>query len=224
MPNHKKILIVEDDHDINRMLSELLTKNAYDASSAFSGTEAVMCLERQRYDLIILDIMLPGMDGHEVMTHIHAGTPVIILSAIDAIEQKIGLLKSGAVDYITKPFDNRELLARIEAHLRSNMTAPSVLTHGDIVMDIDNYEVTVHNTPVQLTKMEYSILKLLMEYPSKVFTKTNIYRSVWGDDYLGDDNTINVHISKLRTKLQKSGAQTEYIQTVWGIGFKMQEN
>ncbi len=219
----KEILIIEDDVYINTMLQELLTTNGYKATSAFSGTEALMCIERQKFDLILLDLMLPGKSGQSVLEEIKPKSiPIIAVSAIDNTETKIELLQAGADDYITKPFDNRELLARIDVQLRRKTnTNKAQIMYKDMVMNIDTYEVLVNNIAVNLTKREFMILKLLMENPNKVFTKANLYQAVWEDDFLGDENTINVHMSNLRTKLHKANPSVEYIQTVWGIGFKM---
>ena len=218
----KKILIVEDDTNINNLLRDLLMHNGYVTTQAFSGTEAVMLLENKVYDLILLDLMLPGKTGEEVLEAIRAkcSTPVIALTAVS--DKVVTLLKAGANDYITKPFDNAELLARIEVQLRNSTAAPKTLHFREIMLDLERFDGFVEDKPLGLSKREYEILRLLMENPTKVFTKNNLYESVWGEDFLGDDNTINVHISKIRTKIAKY-TNGEYIQTVWGIGFKMSD-
>lgn len=230
MNNRTSILVIEDDHDISNMLCDLLEQNGYQVKPAFSGPEALMVFDR-KFDLVLLDLMLPGLAGEMVLQEIrkHSNIPVIGLSAKNDKSTTVGLLKAGADDYITKPFHNDELLARIEAQLRRYNKTPDIsgkdhkLTYKDLTIDTENYTVTVGDTPVTFTKREYLILELLMEYPKKVFTKSNLYEHVWNDEFFGDDNTINVHISNIRAKLGKINPSEEYIQTVWGIGFKMCE-
>lgn len=219
-----KILIVEDDADISNMLRELLSPH-YSISQAFSGTEAVMCAEREEFDLILLDLMLPGLTGEEVLERVRAqgNVPVIAVSAKDDKSTKVGLLKSGVDDFIGKPFDNDELMARIEALLRRSSGGGSseVLTFKNVKLNRSTMEVSVCNKPVSLTKREYLILELLMSNPKKIFTKNNIFESVWNEQFLGEDNAVNVHISNIRQKLSKLDPGESYIQTVWGLGFKM---
>lgn len=223
-----RILIVEDDNDINNMLKDLLTSEGYEVSCAFSGTEALLLLKNVIFDLILLDLMLPGMTGEDVLKHIRIEnkTPVIVVSARDDKESKVNLLKSGADDYITKPFDTDELLARIEAILRRNSSvsddSTSIITYKNIIIDTGLLEVKCGGNCVSLTKIEYSILELLMGNPKKIFTKNNIFESVWNEPFLGEDNAINVHISNIRNKLSRAGGDGKYIQTVWGLGFKME--
>lgn len=219
-----KILIVEDDADISNMLRELLSPH-YSISQAFSGTEAVMCAEREEFDLILLDLMLPGLTGEEVLERVRAqgNVPVIAVSAKDDKYTKVGLLKSGVDDFIGKPFDNDELMARIEALLRRSSGGGStdVLTFKNVKLNRSTMEVSVCDKPVSLTKREYLILELLMSNPKKIFTKNNIFESVWNEQFLGEDNAVNVHISNIRQKLSKLDPGESYIQTVWGLGFKM---
>lgn len=236
------ILIVEDDNDINRMLKELLEGQGYETAQAFSGTEALLYLEKRVPDGVILDLMLPGMDGEELLKHIkekNPNTAVVVSSAKEDVQVRIALLKAGADDYIVKPFDTQELLARLEAVLRrlgrekqikdeadglKDIVPDSrVLQYKDIVMRPEDFSVTVGGKPLMLTKREYLILELLMENPTKVFTKSNIYESVWNEEFLGEENAVNVHISNIRQKLAKLHPEETYIQTVWGIGFKMNE-
>lgn len=217
------ILVVEDDADINNLLAEMLRRGGFHAAQAYSGTEAKLLLKSRQYGLVLTDLMLPGCTGEELIETIRAksGVPVIVLSAKETPEDKINALRLGADDYITKPFHSEELLARIEAALRrcgGAMASPQ-LSHNGILLDTAARTVSVDGRPVLLTHREFDILALLMEHPGKVFTKGNLYQSVWNDEFLGDDNTINVHISNLRSKL----GRPEVIQTVWGIGFKMQE-
>lgn len=219
-----RILIVEDDTDISGMLKELLSPH-YETAQAFSGTEAVMCAEREDFDLILLDLMLPGMTGEEVLGHLRrkGSVPVIAVSAKDDKQTKVTLLKTGVDDFISKPFDNDELLARIEALLRrsSGGISSDVLTFKNIKINRSTMEVSVSGKPISLTKREYLILELLMSNPKKIFTKNNIFESVWNEQFLGEDNAVNVHISNIRQKLSKLDPDETYIQTVWGLGFKM---
>lgn len=223
------ILIVEDDNDINHMLCELLHNQGYETSSAFSGTEALLYIERETPAAVILDLMLPGMTGEELLARIKEideGISVIISSAKDDVHTRVELLRAGADDYVVKPFDTEELLARLEAVLRRNGRGSSgdnaeSLTYKDIVMEPEDFRITVSGEEVTLTRREYLILELLIRNPGKVFTKNNIYESVWNEEYLGEDNAVNVHISNIRQKLAKVNSGESYIQTVWGIGFKM---
>lgn len=219
------ILLVEDDSDISNMLCDLLTQNGYAVGQAYSGTEAVLLIEKNAYDLVLLNLMLPGIPGEEVLARIRhsSDVPVIAVSAKDDTRTKILVLKSGADDYVTKPFHTDELLARIEALLRRNNARPvgRVFRFKDITLNPSTFEVKVGEQPVTLTKREYLILELLMSNPNKVFTKNNIFESVWNETFLGEDNAVNVHISNIRQKLAKINANQPYIQTVWGIGFKM---
>lgn len=230
MNNIISILVIEDDNDISNMICDLLKQNGYDTKVAYSGTEALMVFD-DKINLVLLDLMLPGLNGEMVLKEIrkHSNVPVIGLSAKSDKASTINLLKSGADDYIVKPFNNDELLARIEAQLRrynSSLNFNSEknrITYKDITIDMDTYSVHVGTTTVNLTKREFLILELLMKHPNKVFTKSNLYEHVWNDEFFGDDNTINVHISNIRSKLAKANSSEEYIQTVWGIGFKMSD-
>ena len=222
-----KILVVEDDAHINSMLCELLRQNGYEPTAAYSGTEAVLNFKLGTYDLVLLDLMLPGKSGEAVLSDIRAvsDVPIIAVTALSDKESTVSLLKSGADDYISKPFDNDELLARIEVQLRRKQSGlvQDNITFKDITLNLDQFDASVNNKGAGLSKREFEILKLLMSHPKKVFTKNNLYESVWQDGFIGDDNTINVHISKIRAKLADLNPDDEYIQTVWGIGFKMHE-
>ena len=224
-----KILVVEDDWDINALLCKILSQNGYDVRGAYSGSEAKMCIEKSQYDLIILDLMLPGICGEELIKEIRKNylMPIIVESAKITPEDKIGVLKMGADDFISKPFDINEVLARVEAQLRrykrfSNLTGENnKIEHKNLIIDTESRQVYVDKQEVILTAREFSILELLMKNPHKVFTRANLFESVWQDEFMGDDNTVNVHISNLRSKLNKADKENEYIQTVWGIGFKL---
>ncbi len=224
------ILVVEDDQDINRLLCRILEGGGYCCRPAFSGSEAVLWAGQYDYDLILLDLMLPGLTGEEFITHVRKGKtmPIIVLSAKAGLENRVEVLRLGADDFIPKPFDNDEVLARVEAQLRryKQFSGPdktiSRLIHGDLVLDRECVAVTAAGHEVAVTAREFEILSLLMASPKKVFTREQLYEQVWGGEYMGDDNTVNVHISNLRSKLTKA-SDTEYIKTVWGIGFKMNE-
>lgn len=224
------ILIVEDNNEINHMLTELLQNNGYATQSAYSGTEAILYLERQIPRAVILDLMLPGMTGEELLAKIKetdSGIAVIIASAKEDVHTRVDLLRAGADDYVVKPFDTEELLARLEVALRKNGrnvqagNRSETLTFKDIVMETERFRVTVSGQEIALTRREYLILELLMSNPNKVFTKNNIYESVWNEEFVGEDNAVNVHISNIRQKLARVNGEETYIQTVWGIGFKM---
>ena len=224
------ILIVEDNNEINHMLTELLQSNGYATQSAYSGTEAILYLDRQIPRAVILDLMLPGMTGEELLAKIKemdSDIAVIIASAKEDVHTRVDLLRAGADDYVVKPFDTEELLARLEVALRKNgrnvqaVNRSETLTFKDIVMEQERFRVTVSGQEIALTRREYLILELLMSNPNKVFTKNNIYESVWNEEFVGEDNAVNVHISNIRQKLARINGEETYIQTVWGIGFKM---
>jgi len=224
--NMEKILIVEDDIFISEMLCELLTRNGYTPTAAYSGTEAMLCLSQGGFSLMLLDLMLPGKTGEEVLQETRAANnlPIIVLTAKADKETTVKLLRLGADDYLAKPFDNDELLARIDVQLRRGAASASDTLHfKDIALDLSGYDAEISGKKVGLSKREFEILRLMMSHPKKVFSKNNLFESVWGGEFLGDDNTINVHISNLRTKLHATQPNQEYIQTVWGIGYKMKE-
>ena len=226
-----RILIVEDDSHISDMLCQLLRQNGYAPTAAYSGTEALLTLPSANFALILLDLMLPGKTGEEVLAEIRKTSPVhipiIVLTARADKKTIVSLLQMGADDYLAKPFNNSELLARIDVQLRRAAHSPTQpqtdrLVYKGLTLDGDSFDAFVGEKRAGLSKREYDILRLMMSHPQKVFTKNNLYESVWGGEFLGDDNTINVHISKLRAKLAAVSPE-EYIQTVWGIGFKMAE-
>ncbi len=215
------ILIVDDDIYISNMISEILLNNGYNVSCAYSGTETILFLSNKKPDLILLDLMLPGLSGEEVLEKIN-DIPTIIVSAKEDIDNKVNLLLNGASDYITKPFDINELLARIKVQLRkSKCTAKSnILIFDDITVNKSNFSVNVNNNSVRLTKTEYAILKLLMENPEQVMTKSIILERISDDTPDCVESSLKVHISNLRKKLKTAGGKN-YIEAVWGIGFKM---
>lgn len=229
MVDNIKILIVEDDEAINGLLCDMLNKNKYVTKAAYSGTEALIYLENDEWDMVILDLMLPGINGEDLLLKIrkHKQMPVIIISAKEGQDVKINNLKMGADDFITKPFDIDEVCARVDANLRryKQFSGASIdnnlFKYKELSLNKDAREVQVNGVITTLTSREFEILSLLISYPKKVFSKANVFESVWKSQYLCDDNTINVHISNLRNKLSKAGATNDYIQTVWGIGYKI---
>lgn len=221
----KHIFIVDDDIHIGNMLEEVLQREGYKVSRAYSGTEALLVLSSQTPDLILLDLMLPGLNGEEVLPKIQ-GIPVIILSAKSETAHKIQLLLDGACDYITKPFDLTELLARITVQLRNASSQPILrhtLTFQEINLNTEIHSVSVQDRPVKLTRTEYAILKLLMENPSQVITKSVLLDRISEDTPDCMESSLKVHISNLRKKL-KAITDKDYIEAVWGIGFKMKED
>lgn len=229
----KRILIVEDDADINRLLKTILEKNGYLPQQAFSGTEARLLLQAGTYDLILLDLMLPGMTGEELLGHIRSNgeisVPVIVLSAKGSLKDRVGLLLEGADDYLTKPFEPEEVLAHICAVLRrcggtsgeAQESAAQVYTCKNLAVYPEARRATLKGREISLTAHEFDILMLLVQNPDKVYSRENLYEQVWKGGYYGEDNTVNVHVSNIRKKLAKEEPEEEYIQTVWGIGFKM---
>ncbi|MFR7440590.1 MAG: response regulator transcription factor [Lachnospiraceae bacterium] len=221
----KHIFIVDDDIHIGNMLEEVLQREGYKVSRAYSGTEALLVLSSQTPDLILLDLMLPGLNGEEVLPKIQ-GIPVIILSAKSETAHKVQLLLDGACDYITKPFDLTELLARITVQLRNASSQPILrhtLTFQEINLNTETHSVSVQDRPVKLTRTEYAILKLLMENPSQVITKSVLLDRISEDTPDCMESSLKVHISNLRKKL-KASTDKDYIEAVWGIGFKMKED
>lgn len=216
----KTIFIIEDDQSIGDMLQEVLQKEGYQVQRAYSGTEAVFLLERGRPDLVLLDLMLPGLPGEELLERMR-GVPVIVVSAKAGVDDKVGLLQSGAADYITKPFELRELLARIQVQLRRTaLPAGPALEAGGVRLDTVSREVTVEGRPVHLTRTEFAILKLLLGSPGRAVSRTSILDSIGQDTPDCTDASLKQHISNLRKKLRQAGGRAS-IQAVWGIGFRL---
>lgn len=217
----KNILIIDDDIHIGNVIEELLAREGYGVSRAYSGTEALLYLSSHRPDLVLLDLMLPGLNGEEILPSI-TGIPVIVVSAKVDVTDKVSLLLGGAADYITKPFDTKELLARVAVQLRG-AAAPKIsdmLSFDDITVDTGSHTVTVCDTPVKLTRTEYAILKLLLQNPNQVITKSNMLDRICEDTPDCVESSLKVHISNLRRKLREGGGK-DYIEAVWGIGFKL---
>lgn len=217
----KKILIVEDDASIHNIIEELLKNENYIIYNAYSGTEALLLLEKERYDLILLDLMLPAMSGEEIIKKVN-NTPIIVLSAKASSDDKVNCLLSGANDYITKPFDGKELLARIEVQLRNSNNVLNKLKYKDLELLDDNHTLFVRNKQVSLTKTEYAILKQLLLNKPQVITKNKLLDLISVDTEDCDENSLRVHISNLRRKI-KYYTDNEYIESIWGIGFKIKE-
>ncbi len=217
----KTILIIDDDLHIGNVLEEALTKEGYGVMRAYSGTEALLLLAKATPNLVLLDLMLPGLNGEEVLPKIK-GIPVIVVSAKVDVDNKVNLLLNGAVDYVTKPFHTKELLARIAIQLRnaatSGMAGP--LTFEEITMDTDTHSVTTGKTEIKLTRTEYAILKLLLQNPSQVVTKSVLLDRIAQDTPDCTESSLKMHVSNLRKKLRE-GSGKDYIEAVWGIGFKL---
>lgn len=219
----KHILIIDDDIHINNMLDNVLRQAGYRVSHAYSGTETLLFLSKFRPDLILLDLMLPGLSGEEILPQI-ADIPVIVMSAKVDVKGKVDLLLNGAVDYITKPFEIDELLARIIVQFRktSNKESVKILEYSDITVNLSTHIVQVNSQSVKLTKTEFAILKLLMENPNQIITKTVLLERISEDTPDCMESSLRVHISNLRKKLRDISGK-DYIEAVWGIGFKMAE-
>jgi DNA-binding response OmpR family regulator len=228
----EKILLIEDDIDINQLIEKILLKEGYKVVTAFSGTEGELRVSMESFDLVLCDLMLPGISGEELIKRIRNTNqfPIIALTAKGDLDDKIFVLELGADDYITKPFEPRELLARIQSQFRRTQRMKSEtiipiaddkeLVFRDIVLIPYSMSVCVLGEKVELTPHEFAILKLMMENPLRVFSKEALYEAVWKNGYYGEDNTISVHISNIRKKILKI-TQNEYISTVWGIGYKL---
>ncbi len=216
----KHILIIDDDIYIGNVIEEALIKEGYQVLRAYSGTEAIYVLSASTPDLILLDLMLPGLSGEEVLSQIR-GIPVIVVSAKIDVDDKVALLLGGATDYITKPFEMKELLARITVALRGSVvSADSILSFDNLRLDIMTHEVFAGQQRVNLTRTEYAVLKILMQNPSQVIAKSVLLERISEDTPDCTDNSLKTHISHLRKKLLDIGGK-EYIDTVWGIGFKL---
>jgi len=218
----ERLLIVEDDAQNNIMICEYLENHGYTCTQAFSGSEGRLLFSMQEFDLVLLDLMLPGVSGEELVSEFSRKTPVIVLSARSSLDSKVNVLSAGAEDYICKPFDLPELLVRIQVQLRrrEKTSEGHVYQYKEWVLDADTQEMTAAGEKIVLTKHEFLILELFIRNPRRVFTKQMIYEYAWGEEYLAEDKTINVHISNIRAKLKASGTDA-YLQTVWGLGFKL---
>ncbi|MBR4111402.1 MAG: response regulator transcription factor [Ruminiclostridium sp.] len=222
-----RILIVEDDKEISALLSDFLSRNGFETIAAKEGRAASLLLKQEEFDLVLMDLMLPFVSGEQLIRDFreYSDKPVIVLSAKSMMETRLEMLRAGADDYILKPFDLDEVLVRIGAVMRrSGITTKKeeTLSCGKLVFDTEDNSVSYDGNPVSLTAKEMQLLKLFMQYPKKVYTKANLYETVWNDTYYYEDNTINVHVSNLRSKLKKASG-TDFIETVWGIGYRLKE-
>jgi len=218
----KKILIIEDDESIHNVIEELLKENGYNTYNAYSGTEALLLLEKEKYDLILLDLMLPGAKGETIIGKVK-DTPIIVLSAKISSDDKVNCLLSGANDYITKPFEAQELLARIKVQLRNNKNNElDNLKYKELELLNDTHTLLVCNKKVSLTKTEYAILKYLLVNKQQVITKNKLLDLISMDTKDCDENSLRVHISNIRKKI-RDYTEKEYIESIWGIGFKIKE-
>jgi len=216
-----EIMIIDDDANISDMLNEALTDEGYTVSRAYSGTEALMLLSDRKPDLILLDLMLPGLTGEQLLPQIK-DTPVIVVSAKADTADKVGLLLGGAADYITKPFDIQELLARIAVQLRSSSgsTENRTLRYRELSLSTDTHIAEADGTEIKLTRTEYAILKLLMQNPGQVVAKLTILERISDDTPDCTEDSLKIHIHNLRRKL-KAATGKDYIDAVWGIGFML---
>ncbi len=216
------ILVVDDDPNIGNLLEELLSKEGYSVSRAYSGTEAILRLQKSKPDLVLLDMMLPGLSGEDVLPYLK-GIPVIVVSAKADIDDKVGMLLRGASDYVTKPFDTKELLARIAVQLRAPQQEENETpTFKSLRLDLNLRTVSANGRVSKLTRTEYAILKLLMQNPKQVITKAQLLERIGEDTPDCTESSLKTHVSNLRRKLREIGGE-DYVEAVWGIGFKMKE-
>jgi len=226
-----RILIVEDEESFSEALSYLLGREGFDVGVADTGPKAIEEFDRNGADLVLLDLMLPGISGTEVCRQLRSrsAVPIIMLTAKDSEVDKVVGLELGADDYVTKPYSSRELLARIRAVLRRNTDAPlasnegHVLSAGPVRMDVDRHQVTVDSKPVNFPLKEFELLEFLMRNSGRVLTRMQLIDRVWGNDYVGDTKTLDVHIKRLRSKIEKDPANPVHIHTVRGLGYKMED-
>ena len=221
-----KIVIIEDEELIREELKTLLVNAGYVVDCVINFAKTIDYIKSAFPDLILLDIMLPYRNGDTVLTAVRecSTVPIIVISAKGTTQNKVDLLRLGADDYITKPFDMEEVLARIESNLRRvqfQKDNPTHLRHGDLVLDLNDNTAFLQGSELTLTAKEFAILELLMKYPDKIFSKANLFQSVWNAEYISEDNTLNVHISNLRNKLKAVCPNKDFIDTVWGIGYRL---
>lgn len=225
-----KILLIEDDTEISEMLKNFLMTENFEVVTAYDGESACEKFFADEYSIVLLDLMIPKKSGMEVMKTIRESStvPIMIISAKDTDSDKTLGLGLGADDYVTKPFSVTEVLARIKANIRRNtqyaantVVEEDIITKGELVLNANDYSVLKNGEKIELTAKEFEILKLLMKNPKKVYTKEQMYSLVWNDAYMGDENAVNVHISRLRNKIEDNPREPKYVVTVWGIGYKL---
>lgn len=221
-----RVLVVEDEREISRILEEFLLRNEYSVTVASDGLSASQIMEKEQFDMILMDLMLPGKSGEELIRELrkYSDSPLIVISAKSALEARIEALRIGADDFILKPFELSEVLVRMEVVLRRAGkfagTSTGDLSYKGLVYVTSENRVLYKDKAVSLTAKELMMIRLFLKYPKKVFTKANLYESVWNEDYVFEDNTVNVHVSNLRSKLKKASGE-DFIETVWGIGYKL---
>lgn len=221
-----KVLVVEDEREISRILEEFLVRNEYSVTVASDGLSASQIMEKEQFDMILMDLMLPGKSGEELIRELRkfSDSPLIVISAKSALEARIEALRIGADDFILKPFELSEVLVRMEVVLRRAGkfagTNTDDLSYKGLVYVTSENRALYKGKAVSLTAKELMMIRLFLKYPKKVFTKANLYESVWNEDYVFEDNTVNVHVSNLRSKLKKASGE-DFIETVWGIGYKL---
>jgi len=220
----KMILVIEDDAMINGLICKVLKDHGYETESALEGISGERMALEKDYELILLDLMLPGKTGEEILSDLRKvkSTPAIVLSAKNEVYNRIELLRLGADDYVCKPFDVDEVILRIEAVLRRSGAAgqPNILEYKDLRLEKDSRRVFLGDYELSCTAMEYGILELMLENPNKVFSKRNLFESLTGEEYLSEDNTMNVHVSNLRKKIAKY-TEEPYLDTVYGMGYRL---
>lgn len=225
-----RILIADDELEILKLLQKYLEKEGYIVDTVSDGESAIKKFKENEYQMVILDIMMPKLDGIEVCKRLRNQTnvPIIMLTAKDDEIDKVLGLRIGADDYLTKPFGINELMARIDAHLRRYLVLSgklkedneNIIYSGGLKIDFNSYMVYYDNEPIHLTAKEFELLRFFVSNPNQVFTKAQIFKQVWSDDYIEDDNTVMVHIRRLRKKIEVKPETPQFIQTVWGIGYK----
>ena len=228
----ENILVVEDDVDINNLITKTLEKQNYKVTQAFSGSEALLQLSIPEFKLMLLDLMLPGMSGEEIISKIRdeKEIPIIVISAKTSLKDKVNVLNIGADDYITKPFESEEIIARINSQLRRyrkyeiSTQSNEIYKFKNLILEEETRKVKVKGEDIHLTGHEFDILSILIKNPDKVYSRESLYEQVWKDGYYGEDNSVNVHISNIRKKIKSVSQDEDYIKTVWGIGFKLNNN
>ena len=221
-----KILIIDDDRELCALIKRSVQAENIEADFCNTGKEGLQKLREQEYQLVVLDVMMPGMDGFETLEEIRKenSLPILMFTSKNDSISKVRGLRAGADDYLTKPFDMEEVLARIESNLRRvqfQKDTPTYLRHGDLILDLNDNTAFLQGSELTLTAKEFAILELLMKYPDKIFSKANLFQSVWNAEYISEDNTLNVHISNLRNKLKAVCPDKDFIDTVWGIGYRL---
>ncbi|WP_338564094.1 response regulator transcription factor [Paraclostridium sordellii] len=228
----ENILVVEDDVDINNLITKTLEKHDYKLTQAFSGSEALLQLSISEFKLILLDLMLPGMSGEDIInkTREKKEIPIIVISAKTSLQDKVNVLNIGADDYIIKPFELEEVIARVNSLLRRykkyeiNTPSNEVYKFKNIMIEEETRKVKVKEKEIHLTGYEFDILSILIKHPNRVYSRESLYEQVWKNGYYGEDNSVNVHISNIRKKIKSVSEDEDYIKTVWGIGFKLNNN